>query len=1755
MKKRDNQMIKQRSKMRYYGIAVFVFITIGILPSTVLAQGPTQPEAMQFEAIDVTDIVNLSTGDFSYAIPILNVPGPAGGYPLSLSYHSGIGPNQPATWVGLGWSLNAGAINRSISGYPDDYKGDIVKTSYEAQSQSSWGINLGLAIGPIGLNMSYDQNTGMVGVNGFVSLSAALGLKRRDFDVGLSGGTNGFSPSASLKSSRAIAGGDYAYGGGISAGQNGIGVDGGLSKVYQGTREVGSIGLISSGASISSNGISGGNLTVGSVGFNTMTQASNGNLRAFSLGGSIPLPTGASINLGFSKWKWTLDETYSEPSYGVLHQTTTAKQERQGQDGYLMPSKDAYNVIAQGISGSFTPVDDYAYILEDGEENDEKGRLKTSGNGYTFSANSTKQFRFLNDNGLNFANVYDTDTDYGNDYRRLDANKFGSKTIVPVLSGSSGKLQGFVITAEDGMVYEFMQPVKNLYQYTETKFDSATTSYKNWNSLGTPYATSWLLTAIKGPDYVDRDADNLATEGDWGYWVSFDYERSATPQIWRTPYSGYATGSTQYTKQLSFGVREIYHLKSIETETHKAVFESSSSFNGRNPYVDFTQYDKNFDAKSRSDTFTFSVTGDFSWVETAASSNDIIVEVVDYFTLTSNELPEDTSSLCFNTIGLRTFDKDDINITYNNATDISTFTIPSVTACTGTYYSESEATILASNFITVNNYTHKKLDSIMVYNKNDLVNELSKTVFEYDYHLRPKTPGSGISAALGGAQDGSLTLNSVSFYGQNDYLASPPYRFTYANGDAPGAGRNPEYHVEDYDLWGSYKYPGAAPTYTSRSFTDHSTPQSKGIADIAASAWALSKITTPTGSNIQVEYESDDFFYINSTNFMSEAEVFEINTSLSSGTSLKLTSTIGPFQLDGFEIIQVVEREVIVDNGPIVPTVTTNYSFVGEYDLIDSPNNTEITASGTPVYKSNTSGTISKTYKYWVAAVPSIVYGGGSRVKSITTQDGTERTKSLYLYTDGKTSSGTTASLPAEYSEVTEAPYPFSELESGDIYRGVFMDHQTAFGRPAPAVIYSKVQVMNVDENDQPINGMTEYEFYTSNDDPYTVDFEDSHAYFVDNSGKYGMPKSVTYFEQYEDASVTKFRPLRRSETLYAFSNDLINHVNVYVDENITDNHVSRPLGVTQQKHISRVEVISGNWITREIEHTYLNVFGTGQTDTEYFYDSATSGTPSSSIVSREKTIGVDAYSGAPIVFVQQSSDSSEAIFQRTYPAWWRYSGMENKNMLTQTTQETSYRASGVDITDDNALMTYSFPTSEIVASSATTWSSHWTGSVWRKNNTYQYVLDNNYVAFPTAELTNTGTVYPAVTSTFPWQMTSNTVSYDEYGHTTETVNEDGTYQSVLYDSDNYSLVKAVAGNAKQTEVKYYDFEESSNSAADAHTGSRSKNISSGSLGSAPTATPTHGGKYKAGLWAKVTSTFTVNGQSFPGSPDWQYVQVKLNPSQSVTISGSGYYDDLTIVPEYGTISYFNYDPDTWKVVAMTGPDHRTAYYDYDDAGRLIGVREQDKNLVQFNQYAYGNEHFISTTQQYPEPNEDTNFTLTALRSGITVSGNYTWDFGDGQAYETTGLTATHNYTQAGEYNVSVTFKDSDNNTRRTVRTIKVGSALEASITISTDIFYGSPVDGELQIEEPDGNGEDYVFVNAFANVEGGVPPFTYKWEKQLANSSTWELLTETGGHLQVGSRFDSTTSGGLVVFTIRLTVTDFNGSSVEILKPIKAIE
>ncbi|MEL6638167.1 MAG: hypothetical protein AAFR05_15540, partial [Bacteroidota bacterium] len=194
-------MFRKKQRLRVAAIfCLLTFVQSLVLPpvARALTAGPTAPEASSFEPVDTTDMVNLATGDFTYNIPLLEVPGPEGGYPLALAYHAGIKPLAEASWVGLGWNLSPGAINRTVNAYPDDHL-DVqrdVRDYWEGGTSTTFsvGVGLGLAGGAkIGMDLAFHSDT-YQGNSGDVGMSLSIG----NFSAGLSSARGGFYASASL---------------------------------------------------------------------------------------------------------------------------------------------------------------------------------------------------------------------------------------------------------------------------------------------------------------------------------------------------------------------------------------------------------------------------------------------------------------------------------------------------------------------------------------------------------------------------------------------------------------------------------------------------------------------------------------------------------------------------------------------------------------------------------------------------------------------------------------------------------------------------------------------------------------------------------------------------------------------------------------------------------------------------------------------------------------------------------------------------------------------------------------------------------------------------------------------------------------------------------------------------------------------------------------------------------------------------------------------------------------------------------------------------------------------------------------------------------------------------------------------------------------------------------------------------------------------------------------------------------------------
>ncbi len=165
-----------------------------------------------------------------------------------------------------------------------------------------------------------------------------------------------------------------------------------------------------------------------------------------------------------------------------------------------------------------------------------------------------------------------------------------------------------------------------------------------------------------------------------------------------------------------------------------------------------------------------------------------------------------------------------------------------------------------------------RLSKISLFTKGELLKNPSnprpvKTVhFVYDYSLCPDVPdNSGVAEVYNGVNineaKGKLTLKAIYFtYNGNNRTKKNYYKFSYPSGTG-----NPTYSFTENDRWGNYKSDNELVNGNPGTLKNADFPYSPSDATKAndyAKAWTLNKVTLPSGAEISVDYESDDYAFV-----------------------------------------------------------------------------------------------------------------------------------------------------------------------------------------------------------------------------------------------------------------------------------------------------------------------------------------------------------------------------------------------------------------------------------------------------------------------------------------------------------------------------------------------------------------------------------------------------------------------------------------------------------------------------------------------------------------------------------------------------------------------------------------------------------------------------------------------------------------------------------------------------------------------------
>lgn len=973
---------------------IAIFFLVVIAPSTfpisalyASNNGPNAPEASGFESVNATDMVNLSSGDMSYVLPLMDV----GGMPVSLSYHGGIPLDLESTWTGLGWNLNTGAINRGLNATPDDWNGgntlDFIRyqnaetvytvnvgvgiaTAAEVGVGASWGSNKSLSgsvfasvsIGAVGASASIDTN-------GNYSLGVGVGV-----GFGPKDGSSSFGGGVSMSGN--VSGGKTNFGAGVGvrAGNMTVGMgaslDGGVSASLGFSNQTGS-GKTQAGQA------GGGSLSVGSF--------SSGDWDISSKGWYVPISLGI-FSFGFGKQKITynLAKAYKKKGFGVLYSNSdntsndAIENDNNGLDSqfadyqnryrymdayeqtlpqseedfvadsdadrekvnFSFAGYDSFDVNATGISGVMNPrILQNATVFGLGYKGNDPvstsgGKMRiyshnTLATDKTFGKNTANDIEFYfngqftqNKTISNLTPVSNSNTTLQGilstrqalDNQRLRQGNYvevftneqiknnqASGLLSPLSPTADGStlaalnrnsaeyknegIGGYKITAPDGKVYHFSQPVYHFEEVERTFLKDVSGDNVSEKRQYTPYATHWLLTAITGPDFIDANNNNIADAADYGYWVRMDYGKWSDGYVWRNPtdktlrdYNSNLEGDIGKNEfgTYQFGRKQLYYLDRIVSATHTAYFVK----------------DLRYDSVGCDLTYKFTTDVTMTNDGTSTTNNSFYGEIVNP-TEDGNGgngiVYKRQMQLMLKKIIL--VKNENATISKGNTSDALKLNYPSSGELKsyqpGFKYGGGFDNEYGNPNITINNESG-------VYDVKDFIgfdyNNAIKTVdLGYNYNLAVKDhtntspgPTSGKSNGSPGTifcsenpNAGKLCLKSVTFLGRNNYYYMPPYQFQYKG---EYLGPQSSYIMYPKNALVQKTNNGITAFNFSGKYINYGSNTGIPIADIRAkdewgflkdipgqenevraAAWTMTKIITPTGSSIDFEHEEDDF--------------------------------------------------------------------------------------------------------------------------------------------------------------------------------------------------------------------------------------------------------------------------------------------------------------------------------------------------------------------------------------------------------------------------------------------------------------------------------------------------------------------------------------------------------------------------------------------------------------------------------------------------------------------------------------------------------------------------------------------------------------------------------------------------------------------------------------------------------------------------------------------------------------------------------
>jgi hypothetical protein len=975
--------------------------------------------------------VNPFTGSLDYGLPLMSVPSDKGNaIPINLIYGgNGINVEQPATEVGLGWSLSAGgSIVRSVSGLPDD----ISAMMFDMNSKK-YPVQTGCLLGPTSADIltsrrnldsvnfyfpAYDSyNVSGPGIGGSMTplILNYVGFKRDTY--------GGFNYDTDAEYSKAWTTPQFMF--------NGDFADTLVSRhypdpVYTGTPFKLPIDAIS-GACYNDASSYYGKKNTG-TGLNcaenydpTTNRLGTSNYVEYTMGSEGIQSFTITNSAGFVY-------NYTLPVY--LNYSVN----------YSYPLNNDYSIPT--YTNSFTPAvktytDNAQYFVEHS--------YPSSGGSYVVESKST----------VRYAKEWKLTSVTGPDYVDVNANN------VPD-AGDQGYWVLFDYKIWSGnFTSRYPAYGFNYFSGTDSKTSDLPLSdaSKRSGKLATAtlineelYYLNTIQTSTHKAIFIrDIRQDEIASDTAYGGLQNYvKIDQTDPVKSWHGNMfdeggtsGGYTQGLINYTKTVYLGKVSKVKLNVRELSLNYGgafVYDKLHIYAGPNtssPEISFTVGSTNYTSPFTNIASTPGLNTEFELSNYTATSITFMLEKI------QSTPPGYTAGTGFN-VEWHAVDGSKTPqlyvkrvLLYNSYT-----TLPSISqlADSTSLFDFSATTNLSAPLYNETwyraNQSQLDLNSLKgshLYYDYSLAKKYHRNINCSDYYLNNilSSPANVLSGLLtntpvaGGT--GKLTLNKVRSTEYQGYQLFPTDQFDYM---AATSSENPDYNPMKVDTWGFHKSDA-----TSLSYYGYVSNTSKDYTD----AWLLKKITSPYGGTTELEYEPNSYTKVSDGkgSYRKACRLFpieSISTVLTDPLTLNMEEGLG-FSADLSEMYNVSYSAGYIWGEVFIPT----YSSGASADLVNYFGEMKILISAPPYplpimpaiiekksehdtygllytscsnlstgFLSSSSNAIASAGEYtgggWVKfSFPdnTIVYGGGNRVKKITSRNGTDAYSTLYEYENG----------------------------------------------------------------------------------------------------------------------------------------------------------------------------------------------------------------------------------------------------------------------------------------------------------------------------------------------------------------------------------------------------------------------------------------------------------------------------------------------------------------------------------------------------------------------------------------------------------------------------------------------------------------------------------------------------------------------------------------------------------------------------------